>query len=141
MLKIINEKKIWVFLFQKYDKFWIVSLDNCIKQKPHILEEWGHCRVVWKVSCEFYFLLWFFILTHICEFPCGTPCMNIHNNLWFLHLVTKFSSNMLIYIFLNVKHALAIFLMTKQYTFRESLFRFTNGSPFRNKRFMLDESV
>ena len=34
-----SEKTIWVYLFQKYGKFWSVSLDNFIKHKPFISEE------------------------------------------------------------------------------------------------------
>ena len=31
-----DKKSIWVFTFQKYSKFWSVSLDNFIKHKPLI---------------------------------------------------------------------------------------------------------
>ena len=36
-----NEEKImWVFIFQKYGKFWSISLQHSIKHKPLISEEW-----------------------------------------------------------------------------------------------------
>ena len=37
-----NEKEnkiIWIFLFQKYGKFWSISLGNFIKQNPLIFED------------------------------------------------------------------------------------------------------
>ena len=30
----------WVFVFQKYGKFWSISLEHFIKHKPLISEEW-----------------------------------------------------------------------------------------------------
>ena len=42
----------FVFLFQKYDKFWSVLLDNFIKHKPPISEEWDAilllCNIFWE---------------------------------------------------------------------------------------------
>ena len=35
-----NEKNTWVFIFQKYGKFWSVLLEHFIKHKPLISEEW-----------------------------------------------------------------------------------------------------
>ena len=31
----------WVFIFQKYGKFWSISLEHFIKHKPLIPEEWA----------------------------------------------------------------------------------------------------
>ena len=36
-----NEKN-WVFVFQKYGKFWSVSLGHFIKHKPLISNEWSY---------------------------------------------------------------------------------------------------
>ena len=38
--EMINKKYIWVFIFQKYGKFWSVSQHNFIKHKPLFSEEW-----------------------------------------------------------------------------------------------------
>ena len=35
-----NKKTTWVFVFQKYGKFWSVSLGHFIKHNPLISEEW-----------------------------------------------------------------------------------------------------
>ena len=32
----------WVFLLQKYGKFWIISLEHYVEHKPLISEEWFH---------------------------------------------------------------------------------------------------
>ena len=34
-----QKKTTWVFIFQKYGKFWSVSLEHFIKHKPYISEE------------------------------------------------------------------------------------------------------
>ena len=58
MIERKNEKKpIWVFLlyklFQKYSKFWTISLDNFIKHKPLISEEW---QAIILFFCDVYLL-------------------------------------------------------------------------------------
>ena len=35
-----GKKITWVFVFQKYGKFWSISLEHFIKHKPLISEEW-----------------------------------------------------------------------------------------------------
>ena len=43
------KKSIWVFLFQKYGKFWSFPQDNFIKHNPLISEEWVP-SVAWKAK-------------------------------------------------------------------------------------------
>ena len=59
-LKLLKMKKtIWVFLFQKYGKFWIILLCHFIKHKPLISEEWStiknhtpcvYCKFIFRYS-------------------------------------------------------------------------------------------
>ena len=41
-----NEKSMWVFIFQKYGKFWSVSLKHFIKHKPLISEQCTSSRTI-----------------------------------------------------------------------------------------------
>ena len=41
-----NEITTWVFVFQKYSKFWSISLEHFIKHKPRISEEWNTAKVL-----------------------------------------------------------------------------------------------
>ena len=43
-----NKKTMWVFIFQKYGKFWSVSLEYFIKHKPLISEEW--CKYIFSIQ-------------------------------------------------------------------------------------------
>ena len=57
------KKTLWVFLLQKYGKFWSISLDDSVERKPLISEEWYyslHIQIFLKregVNCK-YSLLW-----------------------------------------------------------------------------------
>ena len=67
--KMKKEKKLlyvvctWLFLFQKYGKFWSASLEHCNKHKPLIFEE---CNTVYTPE-KFYFS--FFLNNLIYLFP------------------------------------------------------------------------
>ena len=54
------KKTMWVFLFQKYAKFWSVSLVQFIKHKPLFSEEW--LRFFFKKTKSLFKLLYFVIL-------------------------------------------------------------------------------
>ena len=49
------KKTIWVFFIQKYGKFWTFSLDNYIKHKLLIFEEWCTKNVC---SSSIYHIYW-----------------------------------------------------------------------------------
>ena len=52
LYKMKNKKNTWVFVFQKYGKFWSMSLDHFIKHKTLISEEWNryHYQGMYDVS-------------------------------------------------------------------------------------------
>ena len=66
-----NEKSTWVFIFQKYGKFWSILLGHFIKHKPLISEEWYSGELKSFESCTdhskvhtLFIALFFPILAH-----------------------------------------------------------------------------
>ena len=52
----------WIFIFQKYGKIWSVSLDNFVKHKPLISEEWLYyffSRVLWNETTSIVVSNWY----------------------------------------------------------------------------------
>ena len=41
-----NKKSKWVFVFQKYGKFWSISLEHSIKHKPPISDKYAMTKVI-----------------------------------------------------------------------------------------------